>query len=131
MSAHPLVDVTGGTGHRSGDEVAGARGLPLLVPVDEHMHRDSRLDHWERITHAQARRLAAAWAAGGPGEYDASSHAAFARGLQYPRQGPNKSSLSRRKPQQDKVPGAKSGTTKRGGRRGPAKKAKGRKGGAR
>jgi len=49
---------------------------------------------------------------------------------QYPRQGANKRSLTRRKPEKGKSPGAKSGTTKRGGRRGAAKKANGRKGGA-
>ena len=50
---------------------------------------------------------------------------------QYPRQGSNKRSVARRKPEKGKSPGANSGTTKRSGRRGQSKKANGRKGGAR
>ena len=56
---------------------------------------------------------------------------------QYPRQGANKPSGSRGKPQKARPPGAKSGTTKRGRRAGltktakKAKRADGRKGGAR
>jgi hypothetical protein len=55
----------------------------------------------------------------------------------YPRQGSNKRGIAREKPEKDKPPGAKSGTTKRRRRRGQVKKAKtakkanGRKGGAR
>jgi len=54
-----------------------------------------------------------------------------------PRQGSNKRGIAREKPEKGKPPGAKSGTTKRGGRRGQVKKVKtakkgnGRKGGAR
>jgi hypothetical protein len=44
------------------------------MPVDEHMHREPRLDERDRITHAPPRRQAAARAAGGSGEYDASTH---------------------------------------------------------
>jgi hypothetical protein len=56
---------------------------------------------------------------------------------EYPRQGSNKRGIAREKPEKEKPPGAKSGTTKRVGRRGQVKKAKtakkanGRKGGAR
>jgi hypothetical protein len=50
--------------------------------------------------------------------------------IDYPRQRANKRSVSREKPEKGKSPGAKSGTTKRGSRRGAAKKANGRKGGA-
>ena len=55
----------------------------------------------------------------------------------YPRQGSNKRGIAREKTEKGKPPGAKSGTTKRGSRRGqvkkakPAKKANGRKRGAR
>jgi hypothetical protein len=54
-----------------------------------------------------------------------------------PRQGSNKRGIAREKPEKGKPPGAKSGTTKRSGRRGQVKKAKtakkanGRKRGAR
>jgi hypothetical protein len=56
---------------------------------------------------------------------------------QYPRQGSNKRGIAREKPEKEKPPGANSGTRKRVGRRGQVKKAKtakkanGRKGGAR
>jgi hypothetical protein len=52
----------------------------------------------------------------------------------YPRQGSNNRGITREKQRKRPPPGAKSGTTKRGGSRGrvkTAKKANGRKGGAR
>lgn len=60
---------------------ARARWLLLLMPMDEHMHSEVRLDGWQRIAGAPSRRQATAWAAGGPGEYDASSHTRSCRRL--------------------------------------------------
>jgi hypothetical protein len=74
-STCPLIDVAGGAVHSSGNQVAGARGLVLLAAVDQHMDMEPGI-HWrDRIAHAPARRQAAPWAAGGTGEYDATSHA--------------------------------------------------------
>jgi hypothetical protein len=46
----------------------------MLVPVDQHVHMELRLDERQHVAHAPSRRQPAARAAGGPGENDTSSH---------------------------------------------------------
>jgi hypothetical protein len=64
-----------GASHNSGNELAGARRLVMLVVVDQHMDAELGLDRRNRVADAPPRRQAAAWAAGGTGENDTPTHA--------------------------------------------------------
>ena len=70
-----LVDVAVGASHNSGNELAGARRLVMLVVVDQHMDPELGIDRRDRVADAPPRRQAAAWAAGGTGENDTPTHA--------------------------------------------------------
>jgi hypothetical protein len=69
-----LVDVARGTRHRAGHEFPGARGLVMLVAMDQHMNREQRLDRRQCIAGTPPWGQAAAQAAGGTGEHNTSSH---------------------------------------------------------
>ncbi|MCX7430135.1 MAG: hypothetical protein NTY17_03880 [Planctomycetia bacterium] len=64
-----------GASHNSGDEFTGARRLMMLVVVDQHMDVETSLDRRNRVADAPPRRQAAAWAAGGTGANDTTTHA--------------------------------------------------------
>jgi hypothetical protein len=69
-----LVNVAGGSGHGATHELAGARRPALLEAVDQHLHREPRLDRRQHVAGAPPRRQAAPRAAGGTGENDAAAH---------------------------------------------------------
>ncbi len=53
----------------------GARGLVLLLAVDQHVHLDASDHRGQGIANAPPRLQAAAWAAGCTGKNNASWHA--------------------------------------------------------
>jgi hypothetical protein len=73
----PLVDVAGGVPNGAGHEATCARGLAVLVSVDQHMKMQSCLDRRDRVADAPPWRQAAPPAASGPGENDAATHGWF------------------------------------------------------
>jgi hypothetical protein len=70
-----LVDVAVGASHDSGDELAGARRLVMLVVVDQHMNSELGINRLNRVADAPPRRQAAARAAGCTGANDTTAHA--------------------------------------------------------
>jgi hypothetical protein len=70
----PLVDVADGSGHRSADEIAGARRPALFEAMDQHLDGDPSLDRRQHVAGAPPRRQAAPGAADGTGENDAAAH---------------------------------------------------------
>ena len=70
-----------GSGHGATHELASARRPALLEPVDQHLHRDPRLDRRQHVAGAPPRRQAAPRAAGGTGEDDAPAHEKSSSGV--------------------------------------------------